>query len=43
VEAQLGTLLVNLDALSLEPDEVTNIEGVSSFLIMLVLFLHLFF
>jgi hypothetical protein len=41
--AQLRTLLVNLDVLSLEPDEVTNIEGMSGFLVALVLFLHLFF
>jgi hypothetical protein len=34
---------VDFDVLSLEPNEVTNIEGVSSFLITLVLFLHLFF
>jgi hypothetical protein len=41
--AQLRTLLVDLDVLSLEPDEVTNIEGVSCFFVALVLFLHLFF
>jgi hypothetical protein len=41
--AQLRTLLVNLDVLSLEPDEVTNIEGMSGFLVAFVLFLHLFF
>jgi hypothetical protein len=34
---------VDLDVLSLELDEVTNIEGMSGFLIALVLFLHLFF
>jgi hypothetical protein len=42
-QIQLRTLLVNLDVFSLELDKVTNIEDVSGFLVMLVLFLYLFF
>jgi hypothetical protein len=34
---------VDLDVFSLEPDEVTNIEGMSSFLVAFILFLHFFF
>jgi hypothetical protein len=34
---------VDLDVFCLEPDEVTNIESISGFLVVLVLFLHLFF
>jgi hypothetical protein len=41
--AQLRTLLVDFDALSLKPDEVTNVESVSDFFVVLVLLLHLFF
>jgi hypothetical protein len=34
---------MDLDVLGLEPDEVTNVEGMSGFLIAFILFLHLFF
>jgi hypothetical protein len=34
---------MDLDVLYLEPDEVTNIEGMSSFFVVLVLFLYFFF
>jgi hypothetical protein len=34
---------VDFDVLSLEPDEVINIEGMSSFFVALVLLFHLFF
>jgi hypothetical protein len=42
-EAQLRTLLMDLDVLSLEPDEVINNECMSGFLTAFILFLHLFF